>query len=170
MVVCSYWSAHADDHGKNLMVHAFSVAKEINQSYVSYDVRLTPTCQIDTKDPLDLKWVTPLKGGSSRRDGLNFIEKNLYGLDIEKTKPTSIQGQVKAVKRQGVTLVVQIIAKKSSNRCLVETRISGTKLPSDVIVDSLFLQRFSGNTPTQVAVKGRDTDSGNPVKYVLDLA
>jgi hypothetical protein len=111
-----------------------------------------------------------MKGGSSKRDGLNFIEKALYGIDVKQAKPTSLEGEVKAMKSQGITLVVYIIAKKASNRCLVETRISGSKLPSDVIVDSLYLQRFSGDKPTQVAVRGRASDTGKPVKYIIDLA
>ncbi len=157
------------DGPKTTDVHAFSIGKETNNSVVSYDVKMTRDCRIDKDDPLDINWLTPLPNGGVRKDGLNLIEKSLYGMDVEHVDPASLQGEVKAMKSRGVKLTIDIVPVRSSGRCTVKTFVAGSKLPSEVAVSSLFLQRFDGQKPSQVAVRGYDSSNGKPVQYVVDF-
>jgi hypothetical protein len=158
--------SYADEESK-ILAHAFSIGKETNQSYVSYDVRLTPDCRIDKDDPLKLYWVTPLKEGGARQDSLNLIEKKLYGMDVQKTEPTMLLGEVKAVKRRRTTLKLRITSERASGKCVVHTYVTGDTLSHEMTISSLYLQSFSGQKPNQVAINGRDSETGKPEKHVI---
>jgi hypothetical protein len=159
-----------DEQPPETQVHAFSVAKETNPNYVSYQVRLAPGCRIDTKDPIEMHWVTPTKDGGTRKDSLNLVENRLYGMDVDKSDPGSLEGEIKAVKDRGLKLTVRVTAGKSAHGCSVRTVVFGDKLPRPVVVSSLYLQHFSGQRPAQIAVSGRDSATGRPAHYVLNLA
>lgn len=158
-----------DERPPDRPVHVFSVAKEINNSYVSYDVRLTEDCRIDEKDPLALYWVTPLPSGGTRIDGLNFVEKGLYGMDVQKTGPHLLIGEVKALKSRGVRLSVHITADRQGNRCVARATVSGPSIPEAVVIHSLFLKHYSGATPKQVVVSGLDSKTRQSKSYALNV-
>lgn len=162
------WAA-GDNPKAAQMINAFSVAKEINNSYVNYDVRLTSDCRIDVDDPLELYWVTPDGKGGMRKDGLNFIEKFLYGVDVKKKDPQVLVGEVKALERHNISLPLRIEAYKKGDSCYVRTVLSGPKIPRELTVSTLYLKSYSGSTPKQIAVSGTDTETNQFRRYIVDL-
>lgn len=158
-----------DDSPPTQPVHAFSVAKEINQSYVSYDAKLTGDCSFDQKDPLELYWMTPLGKGHFRRDDLNFIENKLYGMDVQKAEPHLVVGEVKALQHHDVKLTVRITSYKKGQRCLVRTTVQGPSIPNELVIQSLFLKNYSGSTPKQIVVSGVDNKTQQKKSYDLNV-
>jgi hypothetical protein len=150
-------------------INAFAVAKEINSNFVNYDARLTDDCRFDENDPLDIYWMSPEKDGSFRRDGLNFIEKMLYGVNISHQDPHVLVGEVKAVEKKGLKLPFRIVATRQGNGCSVRTYVSGHPLPHEITLSSLFLKKFSGSSPKQMAINGTDNQTRKYTSYTVDL-
>lgn len=163
-VICA-----GDDAPFTQAVHAFSVAKETNQSYVSYDAKLTQDCSFNEKDPLELYWMTPLGKGHFRRDDLNFIENKLYGMDVQKTEPHLLVGEVKALRGHDVKLTVRIVTYKKGQSCSVRTTVQGPAIPNELVIHSIFLKSYSGSTPKQIAVSGLDSKTRRKKSYDLNV-
>lgn len=81
----------------------FTIERSLNANVVVYEALLEPTGAFVTRKPVDVSWV--LKATTGEREGLNFIEKGVYGYHVEPPAPDgSVVIRLKARRNVPITL------------------------------------------------------------------
>lgn len=81
----------------------FTIERSLNANVVVYEALTESTGDFVPRRPVNVTWI--LKAGSGEREGLNFIEKGVYGYHVEPPRPDgSVVIRLKARKNLPITL------------------------------------------------------------------
>ncbi|HQR46173.1 MAG TPA: DUF4833 domain-containing protein [Thermoanaerobaculia bacterium] len=81
----------------------FTIERSLNANVVVYEALLEPTGAFLARKPVDVNWI--LKATTGEREGLNFIEKGVYGYHVEPPAPDgSVVIRLKARRNLPITL------------------------------------------------------------------
>lgn len=123
---------------------ALVVTKEINKNSVHYDVIPNDDCTFDTKNPMNIYWtVFDPEKNEYKRENLNFVEKFIYGLEIEMKSSDTLIAEVKALKKKNIRMPMTFKLKKDRRGCRLDRGSDLTRI---------HLQKFLNSKPTQAVL------------------